>query len=96
MPLGKWNSSKIWEGSKLFVSIAQGYHAKLRLSLPYEICKERDVNKRNIIQNKVFDRIYFNYIQGKAPYRMLNIRVNIKWNELLVTNVTGSIELVFQ
>ena len=94
-PLGKWNSSKIWEMSKIFVNIAWGYYVKASLSLPCKIYKEGDVNKKNIFQNKVYDRICFNHIQKKHRL-MLNIQVNINFQICSVIRKSNEAKLFWR
>ena len=48
-PLGERNNSRIWETSKIFLSIARGKN------IAY-------VNNRNILQNKAYNQINFNFI----------------------------------
>ena len=50
----------------MHVNIARGCCAITSLSLAHKIYKGCNVYKRNIFRNKVYDLIYFNYVQ-KAP-----------------------------
>ena len=59
--LGEGNNSKIWETNKIFVDFARDYCAMTSLSLAHKNIYAPNVNKRNIFQNKIYDRIYLNY-----------------------------------